>query len=102
MSVPAALYFPLARGVYRSGAKVRRRWVYFAIASDGLLLEMWRAAVGQWDAEVISALGILLKLEDPPARNRARFKVLRPIHGRSCALAGHPVRPSISSPRRLG
>lgn len=68
--------YHLARGVYYLPERVHDRWVYFAIASDGRLVDMWRGRRGEADFELVSGLSILLDIEDPL---RARLTLVRPM-----------------------
>lgn len=73
---PMKKSYHLARGVYYLPERVYDRWVYFAIASDGRLLDMWRGRRGEADFELVSGLSILLDIEDPL---RARLTLVRPM-----------------------
>lgn len=52
------------RGVYRYRHKVRGRWVYYALASTGEVLDCWRPRKHETDADVVWALSVILRIED--------------------------------------
>lgn len=83
----------LPRGVYRSRRKQLGRWAYIAVAGDGRVLECYSPRRTEWDADIVSALGILLKIADPP-RGLLKLVTVRPLSAFSDqqAFAHAPLR----------
>lgn len=78
--------YPLTRGVYYLPDRAYGRWVYFAITSQGRLLDMWRARRGEADFEIVSGLSILLDIEDPL---RTRLTLVRPTLASTASTSRH-------------
>ena len=79
------------RGVYRTARKIRGRWAYYAVTSEGVVLDPMRPRHDETDAEIVVRLADRLDEVDPvlrlvspsrsPASERPRFWMhgLRPL-----------------------
>lgn len=89
------------RGVYRTARKIRGRWAYYAVTSEGVVLDPMRPRHDETDAEIVVRLADRLDEVDPvlrlvspsrsPASERPRFW----MHGLL------PLCPSPVAPPRL-